>query len=158
MPKVGEYDYILIDCPPNLGLITKNGIEISDYYLIPTIPDMLSIYGLPQIIKTINKLTDIRTLKIKCLGLVITKYQSNSNRHNQVRAYELPSRFKQLGFEPAPIFNTVMPQADATASAMDFETPIKTFKQKYGYSKSGNIPIYQYIIDLTKEFMQYAGR
>jgi len=162
MPKVGEYDYILIDCPPNLGLVTKNGIEISDYYLIPTIPDMLSIYGLPQIIKSIYKVTKQRSLKIKCLGLVITKYQSNSNRHNQVKTYELASRFKEsfreLDLQPAPVFENVMPQANSIAEAMDFESSNRTFKEKYGYGRSGSIPLHEYITNLTKEFNYYAGR
>ncbi|MBE9236638.1 AAA family ATPase [Anabaena aphanizomenioides LEGE 00250] len=72
-PYLNNYDYVLIDCPPNLGNITKNGIEISDYFLIPTIPDKLSIYGVPQIIKSIHTFAGIRHLNIKCLGLVITQ-------------------------------------------------------------------------------------
>src|SRR5690606_32752369 len=47
---IDEYDYVLIDCPPNLGLITLNGIYVSDYYVIPVIPDILSTYGIPQMI------------------------------------------------------------------------------------------------------------
>jgi chromosome partitioning protein len=162
-PKRDEYDYILIDCPPNLGLITKNGIEISDYYLIPTISDLLSVYGLPQIVKTIAQLTkDRKHLRIKCLGLVITKYQSNSTRHRNVRAYELPARFnkvfKEIGLPPAPIFKTVIPQANQTAAAMDFETSPNTFKEKYGYSQAGNIALHEYVTNLTTEFMKYVGR
>jgi chromosome partitioning protein len=88
-----QYDYVLIDCPPNLGFITRNGIEISDYYLIPTIPDALSTYGIPQIIDNIHQFTQDRPqLKIKCLGLVITKYASNLSAHK--RGIEnLPFRF-----------------------------------------------------------------
>jgi hypothetical protein len=77
-------------------------------------------------------------------------------------AYELPSQFKEsfgkLGLEPAPIFNTVMPQANSTAEAMDFEVSKKRFKEKYGYSKSGPRPLHEYITDLTREFKTYAGR
>lgn len=53
-PILDRYEYVLIDCPPNLGFITRNGIEISDYYLIPTIPDTLSTYGIPQIVRSIH--------------------------------------------------------------------------------------------------------
>ncbi len=159
--ELKNYDYVFIDCPPNLGLITKNGIEISDYFLIPTIPDKLSTYGLPQIINNIHKFATDRSLKVRCLGLIITKYLSNSNAH--IREVErLPARFerifRQLQLPPAPVFNTVMPQANATAEAMDFNTIPSTFKQKYGRGKVGDRFLYEYVVDLTKEFLQYAQR
>jgi chromosome partitioning protein len=43
---IARYDVVLIDCPPNLGIVTQNGLNISDYYLIPSIPDHLSTYGI----------------------------------------------------------------------------------------------------------------
>jgi chromosome partitioning protein len=127
--ELDNYDYVLIDCPPNLGFITRNGIEISDYYLIPTIPDTLSTYGIPQIINTIHTFSTERPLKIKCLGLVITKYSSNSNAHARGMA-SLPARFanifQSLNLPEAPIFDTHMPQANATADSMDFaNTPAR---------------------------------
>ncbi len=158
--QLENYDYVFIDCPPNLEFITRNGIEISDYFLIPTIPDRLSTYGIPQIIKTINDFKISRNLKIECLGLIITKYSSNSAAHFR-GMYELPARFanifKDLQIPEAPVFSTVIPQANATAEAMEFETNPSTFKQKYGRSKSGNHYLYEYVISLAQEFMQYVG-
>ena len=152
-----NFDYVLVDCPPNLGFITKNGIEISDYYLIPTIPDNLSTYGIPQIIKTIYDFSEKRSLKIKCLGLLITKYSSTSNAHK--RGMEtLPARFskifRDLKITPSIIFNTKMPQANATSEAMDYESNPGTFKQKYGRTKSGDYYVYEYVINLAKEFIE----
>lgn len=154
-----EYDYVLVDCPPNLGFVTRNGIEISDYYLIPTIPDTLSTYGIPQIIKTINQFSIDRPLKIKCLGLLITKYDSRSSSHARGQR-NLPARFNKiftdLELPPAKIFNTVMPQANATAESMEFTNPVTTFRQKYGRSQSGGRYLYEYVLDLTREFINYA--
>ncbi len=156
-PYLNNYDYVLIDCPPNLGNITKNGIEISDYFLIPTIPDKLSIYGLPQIIKSIHTFAGKRNLNIRCLGLVITKYQKTSARHNNVIAYELPTRFndtfRKVNLDPAPIFRNYIPQANQIAEAMDFDMELNTnaFKKKYGYGD-----LNQYVIKMTKEFIEYA--
>jgi len=50
----GGYDYVIVDCPPNLGAITLNGINISDYYVVPTVPDILSKIGISLIVNRIN--------------------------------------------------------------------------------------------------------
>lgn len=158
-PILKNYDYVLIDCPPNLGFITRNGIEISDYYFIPTIPDTLSTYGIPQIIKTIDQFTKERPLTIRCLGLVITKFDSRSSSHDRGKR-NLPVRFakifKDLSLNEAPIFETVMPQANATSEAMEFSNTPTSFKQKYGRSKSGNRYLYEYVEDLAQEFISNA--
>jgi chromosome partitioning protein len=158
---LGDYDYVLIDCPPNLGFITRNGIEISDYYLIPTIPDTLSTYGIPQIVKTIHQFTKERNLRIKCLGLVVTKFDSRSESHARGKN-NLPTRFKKifsdLSLPPAPIFNTVMPQANATSEAMEFGKDQNSFKNKYGKSRSGDKYLFQYVEELSKEFMKNVNK
>lgn len=155
-----NYDYVLIDCPPNLGFITRNGIEISDYFLIPTIPDTLSTYGIPQIVRTIHGFATQRPLKIKCLGLIVTKFSSNSEAHKR-GMQNLPARFarifSELGIPAAPVFDTWIPQANATAEALDVQRTPRTFREKYGRSKSGDRYLYEYVIDLTKEFMRRVG-
>ena len=45
-----DYDIVLVDCPPNLGMITLNGLRISNCYIIPTIPDILSTYGIHRLL------------------------------------------------------------------------------------------------------------
>ena len=158
--ELANFDYVLIDCPPNLGFITRNGIEISDYYLIPTIPDTLSTYGIPQIIKSINSFKLDRPLQIQCLGLLVTKYSSNSKAHER-RMKNLPAWFEnifnELGIPPSPIFDTWIPQANSTAEAMNFKNKPSTFRDKYGSSKSGEKYLYQYVIDLTREFIKRVG-
>jgi len=158
--KLKDYDYVLIDCPPNLGYITRNGIEISDYYLIPTIPDTLSTYGIPQIIGSIHELATARKLPIRCLGLVVTKFDSRSRSHasgKQTLPARFARKFTELGLEPPPIFETVMPQANATSEAMEFANAASSFKPKYGRSKSGDRYLYEYVLDLTREFMRHVG-
>jgi len=158
--ELDNYDYVLIDCPPNLGFITRNGIEISDFYLIPTIPDTLSTYGIPQIVRTIHNFGTERPLKIKCLGLLITKYASNSTAHARGMR-TLPVRFEkifdELQIAQAPVFDIRMPQANATAEAMEFGNEPRTFREKYGRSRSGDQYLYEYVIDLTKEFTRRVG-
>lgn len=52
------YDLIIIDCPPNLGVVTKNAIVASDYYIIPAKPDYLSTLGINELVKHINELKE----------------------------------------------------------------------------------------------------
>ena len=55
-----KYDFILIDCPPNIYTTTHNSLYASDYYIIPTIPDYLSISGIPLLVQNLNKTIEIK--------------------------------------------------------------------------------------------------
>lgn len=57
-PILDDYDIVLVDCPPNLGIITLNGLRISEGYIIPTVPDVLSTYGIPQIVTRVGNFAD----------------------------------------------------------------------------------------------------
>lgn len=143
-----QYDFILIDCPPNLGLITLNGIYISDYYLIPTIPDILSTYGIPQILSRITQFKQKAHIKIEPLGIVINLYRSNFGLHNttikDLQDDAEAGRYPQI-LEP------FVPIAGKAASAADnTETP-NTLKQKYGYSG-----LYEIYSELTKGIIENA--
>ena len=81
-PVQSNYDYILIDCPPNLGAITLNGIVISDYYVIPTTPDILSKIGISLITNRIDAFKKARKdCNIKLSGIVFTKVDYRTNLH-----------------------------------------------------------------------------
>src|SRR5215831_14496765 len=54
-PVIDRYDYILIDCPPSLGTVTKNGLRISTGYVIHTIPDIVSTWGIYQIVENVER-------------------------------------------------------------------------------------------------------
>lgn len=82
-----NYDYIIIDCPPNLGAITLNGINISDHYIVPTIPDILSIIGIDLIINRIEAFkAKKQTCNIKLTGIVFTKIDYRTNLHKSKMA------------------------------------------------------------------------
>lgn len=66
-----EYDFIFIDCPPNLNFITQNALYASDYFLVPTIPDKLSSYGIASIIHKVNSLN--KTFASACEDYTETK-------------------------------------------------------------------------------------
>jgi len=124
-PVIDEYDFVLIDCPPNLGIITLNGLRISMGYMIPTIPDILSTYGIPQIVKRVGDFAIAITEPIEALGIVVSKYREQSPLHKNVK--------RQLAAErDAPLFKTIIPENTQSASAAEF-VQISTLKQKWGY-------------------------
>ena len=142
---VEQYDYILIDCPPNLGIMTLNGLRISQNYIIPTIPDMLSTYGIPQITKRVREFSETIAESIEPLGIVISKYQIGMSLHdrviNDLRRYS----------RDAPVFDTTIPQMQQIAEAVEFihSHQFSTLKQKWGYA--GQFHNY---LSLTQEIMK----
>ncbi|KUG03289.1 chromosome (plasmid) partitioning protein para / sporulation initiation inhibitor protein soj [hydrocarbon metagenome] len=142
------YDVILIDCPPNLGLITQNGLIISQHYLIPVIPDVLSTYGIPQIVSRIKRLSDSTGITISPLGVVANKFRKqniyHSNQINLLKLRETEGGYRRL-------FNTVIPETSRAAAAMDFTAVCMSLHHKYGYE----IP-YAVYTALTEEVLNYV--
>ncbi len=142
------YDVVLIDCPPNLGLITQNGLIISQHFLIPVIPDVLSTYGIPQIVSRIQRLTDSTGITISPLGVIANKYRKQNLYHtNQINLLKL--REKEGGYRR--VFNTVIPETSRAAAAMDFTALCVNMHHKYGYE----IP-YGIYTALTEEVLEYV--
>ncbi|MGW7556488.1 ParA family protein, partial [Streptomyces rimosus] len=86
---IDDYDFVLVDCPPNLGIVTLNGLRISHGYIVPTIPDVLSTYGIPQIQQRVRAFAENLGEEIAEIGIVVTKYRKASTVHvNNVRRLE----------------------------------------------------------------------
>lgn len=141
-PILDQYDYVLVDCPPNLGIVTLNGLRISDGYIIPTIPDVLSTYGIPQIQSRVKAFADNLGETIAEVGIVITKYRKGTNVHE--------ATIERLEGDPAlPIvFETRIPEGNAIAASVEHAT-MSTLRQKYAYQ--GGFEAFR---DLTHEFVE----
>jgi chromosome partitioning protein len=123
---IEEYDLVLIDCPPNLGKITQNALRMSQSYLIPTIPDILSTYGIPQIVQRVRDFSEEIAEEIEPLGIVATKYDSRSTVHkNTLRLLRSSNKLPRL-------FDTIVPQANQFGAAAE-HAGYSTIKQKWGY-------------------------
>lgn len=141
---LSNYDYVLIDCPPNLGIITLNGILISDHFIIPTIPDIMSTYGIPQILNRIKDFSTTVNKPVTPLGIVISMYRAQSSTHTSTVA-DLNSKHS-AGTYPY-IFSTHIKLNKHTADASDFTSTSSTLKQKYGTN-------FECFYDLCEEFLR----
>lgn len=153
-PVIDRYDYIIIDCPPSLGTVTKNGLRISTGYVIPTIPDIVSTWGIYQIVDNVAHFAADLGRQIPALGIVATKVQTN-NLHARViedlRARRL-GHFADAGaLAQPPLFAHTVPQTVNVARGADVEADIRTFKGKYGTA-------YNAFRGLTQELMQLCEK
>lgn len=124
-PVLADYDYVLIDCPPNLGAMTLNGLRLADAYLIPTIPDVMSTYGIGPVQERIRQFADEWGRSIVELGVVVTKYRQASAVHRTT--VDDLNRNKQISM----VFPSLIPEANQIAAAAEF-TDFGTLRKKYG--------------------------
>jgi chromosome partitioning protein len=145
-PVMDEYDWVLIDCPPSMSIITLNGLRISDGFVIPTIPDHLSTYGIPQIRNRAGAFAENIGEPIEPLGVIISKFREQSSLHQgtlkRLRANE----------QDLHVFKTIIPESNSTAMAVEY-APRQTFRQRYGYDGG-----YQVYDSLAKELRQLVGQ
>lgn len=147
--KDNLYDYIIIDCPPTLGAITLNGISMSDCYVIPTIPDILSTIGIDLIRNRIDKFkTKKRTCKIELKGVIFTKVDNRTNLHKSTMK-ELRDEFKELVF--TNIFTQKISISEAPIDSRPHLTS-PTAKLKPDYRETAAL-----IADITNEFIAKIG-
>lgn len=134
-PVIDRYDYIIIDCPPSLGTVTKNGLRITTGYVIPTIPDIVSTWGIFQIVSNVERFAQDIGRPIPALGIIATKVQANT-LHSRIigdlRAGRL-GRFSEPGvLSQPPLFSHTIPQTVTVARGADVDADFRTFKGKYG--------------------------
>ncbi len=112
-----QYDFILIDCPPSLSLLTLNGLSASNYLLVPIQCEYYALEGLTDLLNTINRLkTSGLNSKIELLGIVRTMFDQRNNLANQV-SMQLEQHFGNK------VFKTHIPRNVRLAEAPSFGMP-----------------------------------
>ena len=114
------YDYVLIDCPPSLGLLTINALTAADQYIVPIQCEYYALEGLGQLLKTVNLIKKGLNPDLEILGALMTMYNSTVNLSAQVVS-EVKAYFKDK------VFNTIIPRNIRLSEAPSYGEPISTF-------------------------------
>ena len=121
-PVLDAYDYVLLDCPPSLGLLTVNALTAADSVLIPTQCEYYALEGLSQLIATLNLVRDHLNPGLAIKGVVLTMYDARTNLSADVAA-EVRNH---LG---GAVFDTVIPRSVRLSEAPSFGLPIALYRE-----------------------------
>lgn len=108
-----NYDYILIDCPPSLGLLTINALAAADKVLIPVQCEYYALEGLGQLVRTVDLIRGGINPELQILGVVLTMYDKRNQLARQV-VNEVINHF------PGRVFDAVIPRVVSVAEAPSF--------------------------------------
>ncbi|HLH75122.1 MAG TPA: AAA family ATPase [Chloroflexota bacterium] len=114
---VANYDVILIDCSPSLGLLTVNALTAADGILIPIQCEYLALEALGQLTSTINLIRDNLNPKLDIAGILMTMFDARTNLSQQV-VDEVRAHF------PTLVFDTVIPRSVRLSEAPSYGQPI----------------------------------
>lgn len=107
------HDYILIDCPPSLGLLSINALAAANYVLVPVQAEYYALEGLTQLLSTVQRVREGLNQNLDLLGVVVTMYDSRTSLSDNVYQ-ELKKHFGQK------LFDTVIPRNVRLAEAPSF--------------------------------------
>ncbi len=115
-----QYDYIFIDCPPSLGLLTLNALTASDSIIVPIQCEYYALEGLGQLMKTIELVKNDLNSELELEGVVLTMYDARTNLSKQI-IEEVREYFNE------EVFETVIPRNVRLSEAPSFGQPITIY-------------------------------
>ena len=114
------YDYVFIDCPPSLGLLTLNALTASDTVLVPIQCEYYALEGLSQLMATVRQVKRLYNSTLEIEGVLLTMYDGRLNLTQQV-----VSEVKK--FFPRKVFATAIPRSVRLSEAPSFGKPIQYY-------------------------------
>lgn len=138
-----QYDYIFIDCPPSLGLITINALNAGDTVLVPIQCEYFALEGLSQLMASVRQVKRLYNPTLEIEGIVLTMYDGRLNLTGQVVA-EIKKYFADK------LYKTVIPRAVRLSEAPSYGMPIQYYDKR---SKGADA-----YTDLAKEFLKKNRR
>ena len=124
-----DYDFIIIDCPPSLNMLTVNAMTTADTILVPIQCEYYALEGLSQLIHTINLVQERLNPRLHIEGVVFTMYDVRTNLSNQV----VETVKENLD---AKIYNTMIPRNIRLAEAPSYGIPINMYDSKSAGAES----------------------
>jgi chromosome partitioning protein len=118
-----QYDYVLIDCPPSLGLLTLNALTAADTLLVPIQCEFYALEGLSLLMNTVKLVRKNLNPSLDVEGVVLTMYDSRTNLSQQV-VEEVKRFFKNK------VYNTIIPRSVRLGEAPSFGLPINLYAPK----------------------------
>ncbi|HXA20177.1 MAG TPA: ParA family protein [Thermoanaerobaculia bacterium] len=140
-PIAAEYDYILIDSPPSLGLLTVNGLTAANSVLVPLQAEYFALEGVSQLLATIDRVRGAVNAELEIEGIVLTMYDERVNLARQV-AEEVRNHFGEK------VYKTVIPRNIRLSEAPSFGKPIILYDIRSRGSEA--------YVSLAREFIQRA--
>ena len=140
-PVSGEYDYVLIDSPPSLGLLTVNGLTAADSVLVPMQCEYFAMEGISQLLNTIERVRESLNPDLEIEGIALTMYDDRMNLARQV-AQEVRAHFGEK------VYEAVIPRNVRLGEAPSFGKPIILYDIRSRGSEA--------YVSLAKEFIRRA--
>ncbi len=125
-----EYDYILIDCPPSLGLLTINALSAADTFLVPLQCEYYALEGLSQLLNTAGLIKKNLNPSLKIEGIVLTMFDKRNNLSHQVVS-EIQSHFGDKVFEAIVPRNVRLSEAPSHGQSIFGYDPKSVGAKKY---------------------------
>lgn len=138
-----KYDYVMIDCPPSLNLLTINALTASDAVIIPIQCEFFAVEGLTKLLNTINLVVKSTNKSLTVGGIVLTMNDNRPLVSKQIQA-ELRQYFG------SKVFNTVIPRNIRVSEAPSHGEPVIIYDPKSKGAKS--------YVELTTEFLQKEAK
>lgn len=137
-----EYDFIILDCPPSLGLLTLNGLAAANTVLVPIQTEYYALEGLGHLLQTIDLIHEHLNPALTLEGILLTMYDGRTNLSEQV-ASEVAEHFGEL------VFETMIPRNVRLGEAPSFGMPITEYATSSRGARSYR--------DFTREFLERNG-
>ncbi len=107
-----EYDFIVIDCPPALGILTINALSASDYVIIPMQAEVYALYGIDMLLSTIEEIQEETNSRLKIMGVLITMHDGRLRLHKEMTE-KINDYFKGKVFDTLIKTNTTLKEAQS---------------------------------------------
>jgi chromosome partitioning protein len=137
--NTGDYEYVLIDCPPSLSLITLNALIAADGVLVPLQCEFYALEGLSQLVRTIDRVKTTFNPQLEIQGVVLTMYDKRNNLSEQVAA-------DVRAFFGPKVYTTIIPRNVRVSEAPSHGLPAIVYDM--------NCPGSQAYIQLAKEMLR----